>query len=134
MQTSTSGFASASFCRIMAIRSLTLAAPGGCCGCLNMRGMKGLWVMPMIDTIWAMGHLLRLVVSCLARWLELCKRPSGFGIKTQRPLSSKKYILNLCELGALARVIGFLILRRVENDLPGDLVVFNDAVGFRRVA
>src|SRR6266705_5872475 len=80
MQTSTSGFASASFCRIMAIRSLTLAAPGGCCGCLNMRGMKGLWVMPMIDTIWAMGHLLRLVVSCLARWLELCKRPLGFGI------------------------------------------------------
>src|SRR6266542_4397246 len=76
MQTSTSGFASASFCRIMAIRSLTLAAPGGCCGCLNMRGMKGLWVMPMIDTIWAMGHLLGLVVSCLARWLELCKRCS----------------------------------------------------------
>src|SRR6266496_755771 len=80
MQTSTSGFASASFCRIMAIRSLTLAAPGGCCGCLNMRGMKGLWVMPMIDTIWAMGHLLRLVVPCLARWFELCKRPLGFGI------------------------------------------------------
>jgi hypothetical protein len=47
----------------MAILSFTLAAPGGCCGCLNKRGMNGLCVMPMIDTIWAMGYLRTVIVQ-----------------------------------------------------------------------
>jgi hypothetical protein len=56
--TSTSGLASASFLRIIAIRSFTLAAPGGCCGCWKSRGIKGLCVMPMMVTSVAMGYLL----------------------------------------------------------------------------
>src|SRR5262245_63099 len=87
MQTSTSGLASVSFCRIMAILSLILAAPGGCCGCLKSRGMNGLCVMPMIETIWAMGYLLKLimVVSNTAdlRVAMIIATPSCYSEETQ---------------------------------------------------
>ena len=58
MVMSTSGLWCASLARIMAIRSCTLAAPGGCCACLNSLGMNGLWVMPSMVTSCAMVGVL----------------------------------------------------------------------------
>ena len=54
--------------------------------------------------------------------------------KRKARIGSEIIFFRIWRFYALAQVIGFLILCWLEDDLAGDLVLFNDAVGFRRVA